>query len=116
MQSIIDFSELGDFIDSPVRTYSSGMYMRLAFSVAINVDAEILLIDEILAVGDQRFQEKCFTKLEELAKSNMTIVIVSHSLDSISKLCNRAIWINNGEVAMDGKCEDVIEEYLRVCG
>ena len=116
LQSIIDFSELGDFIDSPVRTYSSGMYMRLAFSVAINVDAEILLIDEILAVGDQRFQEKCFTKLEELAKSNMTIVIVSHSLDSISKLCNRAIWINNGEVAMDGKCKDVIEEYLRVCG
>ena len=116
LQSIIDFSELGDFIDSPVRTYSSGMYMRLAFSVAINVDAEILLIDEILAVGDQRFQEKCFTKLEELAKSNMTIVIVSHSLDSISKLCNRAIWINNGEVAMDGKWKDVIEEYLRVCG
>ena len=116
LQSIIDFSELGDFIDSPVRTYSSGMYMRLAFSVAINVDAEILLIDEILAVGDQHFQEKCFAKLEELAKSNMTIVIVSHSLDSISKLCNRAIWINNGEVAMDGKCKDVIEEYLRVCG
>ena len=116
LQSIIDFSELGDFIDSPVRTYSSGMYMRLAFSVAINVDAEILLIDEILAVGDHRFQEKCFTKLEELAKSNMTIVIVSHSLDSISKLCNRAIWINNGEVAMDGKWKDVIEEYLRVCG
>ena len=116
LQSIIDFSELGDFIDSPVRTYSSGMYMRLAFSVAINVDAEILLIDEILAVGDQRFQEKCFTKLEELAKSNMTIVIVSHSLDSISKLCNRAIWINNGEVAKDGPCQEVIDEYLKVCG
>ena len=116
LQSIIDFSELGDFIDSPVRTYSSGMYMRLAFSVAINVDAEILLIDEILAVGDQHFQEKCFAKLEELAKSNMTIVIVSHSLDSISKLCNRAIWINNGEVAKDGPCQEVIDEYLKVCG
>lgn len=116
LQSIIDFSELGDFIDSPVRTYSSGMYMRLAFSVAINVDAEILLIDEILAVGDQHFQEKCFAKLEELAKSNMTIVIVSHSLDSISKLCNRAIWINNGEIAMDGPCKKVIDEYLKVCG
>ena len=115
LQSIIDFSELGDFIDSPVRTYSSGMYMRLAFSVAINVDAEILLIDEILAVGDQRFQEKCFTKLEELAKSNMTIVIVSHSLDSIRKLCNRAIWINNGEVAMDGEADKVIETYLKEC-
>ena len=96
LQSIIEFSELGDFIDSPVRTYSSGMYMRLAFSVAINVDAEILLIDEILAVGDQHFQDKCFAKLEELAKSNMTIVIVSHSLDYVKKLCNRAIWINEG--------------------
>ncbi len=116
LESIIEFSELGDFIDSPVRTYSSGMYMRLAFSVAINVDAEILLIDEILAVGDQHFQDKCFAKLEELAKSNMTIVIVSHSLDSIKKLCNRAIWINEGKVAMDGKCSDVISEYLKVCG
>ena len=115
LQSIIDFSELGDFIDSPVRTYSSGMYMRLAFSVAINVDAEILLIDEILAVGDQHFQEKCFAKLEELAKSNMTIVIVSHSLGSIRKLCNRAIWINNGEVAMDGESNKVIDVYLKEC-
>ena len=115
LQSIIDFSELGDFIDSPVRTYSSGMYMRLAFSVAINVDAEILLIDEILAVGDQHFQEKCFAKLEELAKSNMTIVIVSHSLDSIRKLCNRAIWINNGEVAKDAEANKVIDAYLKEC-
>ena len=116
LDDIIAFSELEDFIDNPVRTYSSGMYMRLAFSVAINVDAEILLIDEILAVGDQHFQDKCFAKLEELAKSKMTIVIVSHSLDSIKKLCNRAIWINNGEVAKDGKCSDVISEYLKVCG
>ena len=116
LESIIEFSELGDFIDSPVRTYSSGMYMRLAFSVAINVDAEILLIDEILAVGDQHFQDKCFAKLEELAQSNMTIVIVSHSLGAIQKLCKRAIWINNGEVAKDGKCQDVIDEYLKVCG
>ena len=89
--------------------------MRLAFSVAINVDAEILLIDEILAVGDQHFQEKCFAKLEELAKSNMTIVIVSHSLGSIRKLCNRAIWINNGEVAMDGEASKVIDAYLKEC-
>lgn len=116
LESIIEFSELGDFIDSPVRTYSSGMYMRLAFSVAINVNAEILLIDEILAVGDQHFQDKCFAKLEELAKSKMTIVIVSHSLDSIRKLCERAIWINEGKVAMDGKCSEVIDEYLKVCG
>lgn len=115
LDDIIEFSELGDFIDSPVRTYSSGMYMRLAFSVAINVDAEILLIDEILAVGDQHFQDKCFNKLEELAKSDKTIVIVSHSLGAIKRLCNRAIWINNGEVKQDGKCEEVINSYLKEC-
>lgn len=112
---IIEFSELGDFIDSPVRTYSSGMYMRLAFSVAINVDAEILLIDEILAVGDQHFQEKCFNKLQELKDSGKTIVIVSHSLESVKKLCNRAIWINKGKMEMDGKSNQVIEKYLEVC-
>lgn len=116
IDKIIEFSELGEFIDSPVRTYSSGMYMRLAFSVAINVDAEILLIDEILAVGDQHFQDKCFEKLEELKNSDKTIVIVSHSLGSIKKLCNRAIWIYDGEVRLDGKTNDVIEEYLKVCG
>ena len=115
LEQIIEFSELGEFIDSPIRTYSSGMYMRLAFAVAINVDADILLIDEILAVGDQHFQDKCFDKLEELAKSDMTIVIVSHSLDSIKKLCNRGIWIHEGEVRMDGKCDKVIEEYIKEC-
>lgn len=115
VDNIIKFSELDDLIDSPVRTYSSGQYMRLAFSVAINVDAEILLIDEILAVGDQHFQEKCFAKLEELAKSNMTIVIVSHSLDSLRKLCNRAIWINNGEIEMDDEANKVIDAYLKEC-
>ena len=116
VDDIIEFSELGDFIDSPVRTYSSGMYMRLAFSVAINVDAEILLIDEILAVGDQHFQDKCFQKLDELAKSDKTIVIVSHSLGSIRKLCNRAIWISEGKVAMDDECNKVLDEYLKNCG
>ena len=116
VQDIIDFSELGEYIDTPVRTYSSGMYMRLAFSVAINVDADILLIDEILAVGDQHFQEKCFAKLEELKNSNKTIVIVSHSLDAVKKLCNRGIWIYSGEVRKDGKISEVIDEYLKVCG
>ena len=115
LNDIIEFSELGEFIDSPVRTYSSGMYMRLAFSVAINVDAEILLIDEILAVGDQHFQDKCFAKLEELAKSDMTIVIVSHSLEPMKRLCNRAIWISNGEVREDGNCSKVIDDYLKEC-
>ena len=116
INDIIEFSELGDFIDSPVRTYSSGMYMRLAFSVAINVDADILLIDEILAVGDQHFQEKCFAKLHELKKSHKTIVIVSHDLQSIKKLCDRAIWIKNGVVELDGKTDNVVKEYLKVCG
>lgn len=112
---IVEFSELGEFIDSPVRTYSSGMYMRLAFSVAINVDAEILLIDEILAVGDAHFQEKCFSKLEELKNSNKTIVIVSHSLQSVKKLCTRFVWIHEGKIKMDGN-EKVIDEYMKVCG
>lgn len=112
INDIIEFSELGDFIDNPVRTYSSGMYMRLAFSVAINVDAEILLIDEILAVGDQYFQDKCFAKLKELRDSDKTIVIVSHSLDMIKKICKRAIWIYKGNVAMDGNPGDVIDCYL----
>jgi ABC-2 type transport system ATP-binding protein len=89
--------------------------MRLAFSVAINVDADILLIDEILAVGDQHFQDKCFSKLEELRDSDKTIVIVTHNLNSVRKLCNRAIWINNGEVKMDGKCNDVVDAYLEEC-
>lgn len=116
IQKIISFSELGELIDSPVRTYSSGQYMRLAFSIAINVDAEILLIDEILAVGDQHFQDKCFNKLMELKNSGKTIVIVSHSLDSLKKFCDRAVWINSGEVAMDGKIQEVIDRYLEVCG
>ena len=115
LDDIIEFSELGEFIDNPVRTYSSGMYMRLAFSIAINVDAEILLIDEILAVGDQHFQEKCFKKLEELKNSDKTIVIVSHSLDQIENLCTRAIWIYEGKVAMDATPKEVIPKYLEKC-
>lgn len=116
VQEIIDFSELGDFIEAPVRTYSSGMYMRLAFSVAINVDAEILLIDEILAVGDKHFQDKCYAKLNELKKSGKTIVIVSHSLNAVKELCDRAVWLYNGEIREDGPTEEVIEKYLEVCG
>ena len=116
IDDIIEFSELKEYIDNPVRTYSSGMYMRLAFSIAINVDAEILLIDEILAVGDQHFQDKCFAKLHELKDSGRTIVIVSHSLDAVEKLCKRAIWIYDGEVRLDGNTKDVIKEYLKVCG
>lgn len=113
VDDIIEFSELGEFIDNPVRTYSSGMYMRLAFSIAINVDAEILLIDEILAVGDQHFQDKCFDKLKELRDSEKTIVIVSHSLDTVKDLCTRAVWIYKGEFRLDGDPTYVIDEYLK---
>jgi len=116
IEEIIDFSELREFIDNPVRTYSSGMYMRLAFSVAINVQADILLIDEILAVGDQHFQDKCFAKLTELKNSDKTIVIVSHSLEVLRKLCSRVIWIYEGKVRLDGSPDEVIDEYLKVCG
>ena len=90
LNDIVEFSELEEFIDNPVRTYSSGMYMRLAFSVAINVDADILLIDEILAVGDANFQAKCFNKLKEIKANGTTIVIVSHSLGQIEQICDRS--------------------------
>ncbi len=114
LKDIIEFSELGEFIDNPVRTYSSGMYMRLAFSVAINVDAEILLIDEILSVGDQHFQEKCYQKMRELKEQGKTMVFVTHSLDVVKKLCNRAVWLYKGEIKMDGNTDQVVDEYIRV--
>ena len=96
LQEIIDFSEMEEFLDNPVRTYSSGMYMRLAFAVAINVDADVLLIDEILGVGDVSFQKKCFEKLKEIKANGTTIVIVSHSLEQIEKICEKSIWIEDG--------------------
>lgn len=114
LEQIIEFSELRDFIDNPVRTYSSGMYMRLAFSVAINVDADILLIDEILSVGDQHFQEKCFNKMRELRAQGKTMVFVTHSMESVKKLCDRAVWLYDGKVRMDGNTEEVVNEYLKV--
>ena len=111
LQQIIDFSELWDFIDNPVRTYSSGMYMRLAFAVAINVAADILLIDEILAVGDIKFQEKCFNKLKEIKKAGTTIVIVSHSLEQIEEFCDKSIWLKDGKIAMIDTPQIVQEKY-----
>ena len=114
LNQIIEFSELGELIDNPVRTYSSGQYMRLAFSVAINVDAEILLIDEILSVGDQHFQEKCFKKMRQLREEGKTMVFVTHSMDSVKNLCDRAVWLYEGKVKMDGNTSEVVDEYLRV--
>lgn len=112
IDDIIAFSELEEFIDNPVRTYSSGMYMRLAFSVAINVDADVLLIDEILAVGDVSFQAKCFEKLKEIKAVGTTIVIVSHSMGEIEKICDRCIWIEDGLIREEGIPKFVDNHYL----
>lgn len=112
LDDIIEFSELEEFIDNPVRTYSSGMYMRLAFSVAINVDADILLIDEILAVGDVAFQAKCFNKLRKVKALGTTIVIVSHSLSQIEQICDRSIWIHEGTIREMGIPRVVDPMYL----
>ena len=112
LQSIIDFAELKDFIDQPVKHYSSGMYMRLAFAVAVHVNPEILIVDEILAVGDQAFQEKCFRRMEEFKKSkDITIIFVSHSLGQVEKFCTRSIYINNHHVQYDGTPKKAIEKY-----
>ncbi len=112
MEDIITFSGLRDYLDNPVRTYSSGMYMRLAFSVAINVDADILLIDEILAVGDANFQAKCFDKLREIQFHGTTIVLVAHDTSAIEGFCSKAIWINKGKIAEQGKAGEVVDAYL----
>ena len=113
LEQIIEFSELGQYIDNPVRTYSSGMFMRLAFAVAINVDAEILLVDEILSVGDQHFQEKCLNKMKELKKEGKTMVFVTHNLESARELCDRTVWLHQGVIKMDGNTKQVIDEYLK---
>lgn len=113
IDKIIEFSELGEYIDNPVRTYSSGMYMRLAFSIAINVDAEILLVDEILAVGDQHFQEKCISKMKQLKEEGKTMVFVTHSMNTVKQFCTRAIWLNKGKIKMDSDPESVIKEYIK---
>lgn len=113
LDDIIEFSELGEAVDNPVRTYSSGMYMRLAFSVAINVEADVLLIDEILAVGDVSFQKKCFEKLREIKYSGTTIVIVSHSLQQIEQICDKSIWIEKGHIRQIGNPKEIHLKYLK---
>ncbi|MGC9522842.1 MAG: ABC transporter ATP-binding protein [Anaerolineae bacterium] len=109
---IVDFSELGDFIDLPVKHYSSGMYVRLGFSVAVHLRPDILLIDEVLAVGDQAFQHKCLDRLAEFRQSGVTIVLVTHNLDAVESLCDTAIWFDRGRIAGSGRSRDVIVSYL----
>ncbi len=111
-KDVVDFSEIGDFIDQPVKTYSSGMYIRLAFAVAINMDPDILVVDEALSVGDVRFQRKCFRKFEELQGLGKTILFVTHSTDLVINHCNRAVFLDSGQIRKIGKPCDVVHSYL----
>ena len=111
MKSIIDFADLGPFIDSPVKTYSSGMYMRLGFAIAVHVDADILLIDEILAVGDEEFQQKCMARLQQMQQNGAALLIVSHALSLLATLCNRVIWLDRGCVMAKGYPAKVLQQY-----
>jgi ABC-type polysaccharide/polyol phosphate transport system ATPase subunit len=110
-EDIVEFAELEDFMDMPMQTYSSGMYGRLGFSVAVNMDPDILLIDEALSVGDARFKRKSFEKMRELCTEDRTIVLVSHSMASIEELCDQAIWLHKGELRMEGEPDEVIDAY-----
>jgi len=110
-EEIVAFAELEDFMDMPMRTYSSGMYGRLAFAVAVTMEPEILLIDEALSVGDARFRKKSFRKMRELCGENRTILLVSHALGSIKELCDQAIWIHKGELRMWDDPESVVDAY-----
>ena len=111
MSSIIDFSEMSEFVDLPVRTYSSGMYLRLAFSVAIHTDPKIFIIDEVLSVGDEGFQKKSKDAMLKLIKGGVTTVLVSHNLYTVEEICNRVIWLDHGEVMAEGEPEAVIKRY-----
>jgi teichoic acid transport system ATP-binding protein len=112
LSEIIEFSELGDFIDMPVQTYSSGMYSKLAFSITAIMEPDIMLVDEVLSVGDAKFKKKSYNKMMELiADNSRTVIIVSHSADVLRKLCNRAIWINKGKIVKQGDVNEVMEAY-----
>ncbi|CAM3256532.1 Teichoic acids export ATP-binding protein TagH [Arthrobacter ulcerisalmonis] len=108
--SIVEFSEIGEFIDTEVKFYSSGMYLRLAFSIAVHTDPEVFLIDEILAVGDEPFQRKCIAKIKELSAKGKTLFVVSHDLDLVATVCERGILLEHGEVIMDGEVHEVVAE------
>lgn len=110
---IVSFAEIGEFIDMPVRTYSSGMYMRLAFSIAVNVDPDIFLIDEVLAVGDEGFVKKCLSKMDEFKKMGKTIIFISHDLSMIERFCSRVLWIEHGKPVLTGEPSFVVNEYRR---
>ena len=108
---IIEFAEMKDFVNAPLKFYSSGMYLRLAFSVAVNMQPRILLADEILAVGDVAFQERCLERVEQMGRQGLTVLFVSHDMDAIMRVCNRVIWLDHGKVVKDGDPEEVVTEY-----
>ncbi len=109
--SIVEFAGLGEVIDEPLRTYSTGMSMRLAFSIAVNLNPEILIVDEVLAVGDQAFQTKCLERIRELRQAGRTLLLVSHSAAVVLEFCERALWLDHGELVMDGEAEQVVAAY-----
>ena len=111
LDDIITFSELGDFINMPIKTYSSGMMMRLAFSVATVVNPEILIVDEILAVGDEFFQKKSFARMQELMSGGTTVLFVSHNLDQMRKMCSRVVWLDSGHIRMAGPTQEICAAY-----
>lgn len=115
-EQIIDFAEIGEFIDTPVKQYSSGMYMRLAFSVATAVDPDVLLIDEILSVGDAGFKEKCFDRIQNFRDQGKTILFVSHDVETIQHFCERVLLFHNGELVADGDPKPVITRYREIIG
>jgi ABC-2 type transport system ATP-binding protein len=110
--AIVDFSGIGEFIDQPVKNYSSGMYVRLGFSVAINVDPDILLVDEVLAVGDANFQDKCMEKFAQFRRAGKTVVVVSHAMGTLRTLCDTAAWLTHGQLSEVGKATDVVDTYI----
>ena len=112
LEAIVGFAELEQFIDTPVKHYSSGMYMRLGFATAINVDADIFLMDEVLAVGDQRFQEKCLQAIESFKHRGLTVVIVSHDLSLVERFCPHSLLLQHGQVMSYGRTQDVLDSYL----
>ncbi len=109
---IVAFSEIEEFLDTPVKFYSSGMYMRLAFAVAAHLEPEILIVDEVLAVGDLAFQRKCLNKMRDVSQQGRTVLFVSHNMQAVTRLCERAIWIENGKVSQDAAAKDVVGNYL----
>jgi ABC-type polysaccharide/polyol phosphate transport system ATPase subunit len=112
-EEIVKFAELEDFMDMPMRTYSSGMYGRLAFSVAVSMEPDILVIDEALSAGDARFKKKSFAKMQELCSEDRTVMLVTHGMGTVKKLCDRALWLHKGEIVMKDRSKEVVKHYTR---